>query len=239
MKTSINGLKFIQSFEGCILHPYLDQGGTATIGFGFTFYPGGRKVTMSDPALTQAEADDYFEQIVSGFCVSVLGLLTITPTQNQIDSLTDFAYNLGIGAFQSSTLLQHVNQKCVVEEDFTIYDHIGKEVSVGLLARRKAEYELFISASNQSTTMENTSTVQTNVTPETPQTLIITAMTVTYQKAINGQVVDTRTVNVVANEAVCAALQADPSLAAPGWNISVVPNTGTQGPAIPNGATTN
>ena len=48
----------VKRFEGCRLAPYLCPAGKATIGYGMTVYPDtGKKVSMSDPALTQEQAE--------------------------------------------------------------------------------------------------------------------------------------------------------------------------------------
>lgn len=141
-----NGLKFIQSYEGCVLHAYKDIGGTPTIGWGMTQYPNGVKVKLSDLPLTQEEADTMFEQLVQPYCNGVIEALggTVQLNSNQLCALTDFAYNCGVGAFQNSNLCQHVKTNTVTQQDFTIYDHIGSFVNQGLYNRRLAEYNLFI-----------------------------------------------------------------------------------------------
>lgn len=48
MKTSPKGIQLILSFEGFSAKPYLDSAGIPTIGYGNTYYPGGKKVTMKD-----------------------------------------------------------------------------------------------------------------------------------------------------------------------------------------------
>lgn len=145
MEISEQGQKFIQSYEGCILHPYLDQGGTPTIGYGFTYYPNGTKVKITDPSITQAQADEMFTQIVKPYADGVLEATSgVSLNQNKLDALTSFSYNCGLAAFRQSTLCQHVLLNRVTEADFTLYDHVNGAVSVGLLNRRKAEYQVFI-----------------------------------------------------------------------------------------------
>jgi GH24 family phage-related lysozyme (muramidase) len=66
-------------------------------------------------------------------------------TQNQFDALASFVYNVGVGAFEGSTLLRKLNSGEVEavprEMQRWVYDN-GKKIS-GLVKRRKQEAELF------------------------------------------------------------------------------------------------
>jgi hypothetical protein len=99
---------------------------------------------MTDKLLTQVQADTFFISMVKPYATGVIEACGGYINQNQLDALTSFTYNCGVGAFRQSTLLQNVLHGKVTEADFTLYDHVGKQVSVGLLNRRKAEYQLFI-----------------------------------------------------------------------------------------------
>lgn len=238
------GIDFIKGFEGCSLTPYEDVGGTATIGYGFTHYPNGMVVTMQDTPLTQEEADAMFLEIVQPYCDGVKSVCNVSLNDDQLAALTSFAYNLGVKAFQRSSLAQHVNQNCVVESDFTTYDHVGNNVVQGLLNRRIAEYNLFITsvpnveklqsnnnmnptteenvngAVSESANVENTAETQNSVTQETLQVLKIQGIQVSYERIIAGQVTDTRTVAVTTTpELITAFAQSD--LVEAGWNIKV------------------
>ena len=191
MELTPNDLKFISDFEGCILHPYDDGFGNITICQGFTHYPDGTEVTMGDKALTQSQCDTMFQEEVKPYATGVLDVVSVPLNTNQLCSLTDFAYNCGLGAFKQSTLCQHVKNHCVVEQDFTEYDHAGGQVLQGLLNRRKAEYQLFITpilATNK--IMEPTETTvggaTPEVTPQTPKVLKIESITVVYSEFENG-----------------------------------------------------
>lgn len=213
--------EFIKSWEGCLLTPRPDGvNGACVIGWGMDSYPNGVPVKITDAPITQEQADSMFLELLApyfeGVCEAVGA--SISSQINKLVPLVDFAYNLGLGAFKQSTLLQHVMAGMVVESDFTIYDHVGTQVDAGLLARRKAEYELFIKPINEIKTME-----PTNVTQETPQVLTVSQIAVTYKTFVNGEVTeDSRTVDVTVTPELCAALKAS-SLVAPGWNIDVVP----------------
>lgn len=54
MKLDESGYKLIQEFEGLSLVPYLCSAKVATIGYGNTFYPSGKKVTMQDQPISLA-----------------------------------------------------------------------------------------------------------------------------------------------------------------------------------------
>jgi hypothetical protein len=63
-----SGIDLIIGFEGCVLHPYLDQTRTPTIGIGMTYYPStGKKVTMADKPLTKDQAYSEFLLLVKPF----------------------------------------------------------------------------------------------------------------------------------------------------------------------------
>lgn len=227
-----NGLIFIKNFEGCKLSPYLDMAGTPTIGWGMTYYPDtGKSVTMTDNPLTQAEADNYFILMVKPYTEGILEAVegSVELNSNQLCALTDFAYNLGVGAFKQSTLCQHVKDNCVVEADFTEFDHAGGQVVQGLLNRRIAEYQLFITPIVAPIkTMEPTTNVSSDApTPTVDQTteqiIKINSVTVNYDQIVNG---------ITQNAGIAVTVKLTPELLAelkssneqfvlPGWNIVV------------------
>ena len=56
MKLDENGYKLIMGFEGLSLVPYLCAAKVPTIGYGSTFYPSGKKVTMQDTPINLESA---------------------------------------------------------------------------------------------------------------------------------------------------------------------------------------
>ncbi|MEX1034778.1 MAG: lysozyme [Sneathiella sp.] len=154
---SSRGADFIKSFEGNRLTAYDDGTGVMTIGYGHT---GDVKVGET---ITQAQADSYFMEDVKGAVAAVNSAVKVNLTQGQFDALVSFTYNVGGGAFKSSTLLKKLNagdfNAVTAELDRWIYagdkqgmlaDFVrwaqpgsGKEVSPVLKERREKEGRLF------------------------------------------------------------------------------------------------
>ena len=108
MKTSQKGIDLIKSFEGTKLKAYKCSAGIATIGIGTTRYPNGNSVKIGDTC-TLEQAETYLKHDLERFEDSVNRLVGLKIHQFMYDSLVSFAYNLGAGALQSSTLLKKVN----------------------------------------------------------------------------------------------------------------------------------
>ena len=89
------GYLLIAQFEGLRLKPYLCSAGVPTIGYGSTFYPSGRKVTMRDKPITQETAFWMLKQVANMFAKDVDSLVTSNINQNQFNALVSFAFNLG------------------------------------------------------------------------------------------------------------------------------------------------
>jgi GH24 family phage-related lysozyme (muramidase) len=141
-------LKLIKEFEGCRLEAYKDAAGVPTIGWGTTRYLDA-PVRMSD-SISQAMADELLQNDVENlFGPGVLALLPAARKWQppQIAALVSFAYNVGLGALEGSTLRKRLlagEDPCqVVREELPKWCHAGEAVLAGLERRRKAEVELF------------------------------------------------------------------------------------------------
>jgi lysozyme len=146
MKTSINGLNLITSNEGLILHPYLDVAGVPTIGYGTTFYPGGKRVTMKDKPITKDQAISFLQNALTSFENDINHFVRSKINQNQFDALADFTYNEGSGHLKSSTLLQKVNANPndpTITHEFLKWVYADGKVCVDLVHRRTQESNLY------------------------------------------------------------------------------------------------
>lgn len=145
MKVSDNFFVILKKFEGFISCPYKDQVGIPTIGIGSTFYPGGKKVSMTDPCITLSKAFEY----VRNFITPVEELITKelpTANQNQFDSLVSFTYNVGVGGFKNSTLLKKAKKNVndpTIRDEFMKWKKAGGKVIPGLVKRREQEANLY------------------------------------------------------------------------------------------------
>lgn len=143
MKTSRKGIDLILSFEGFSSGPYLDSAGIPTIGYGNTYYPGGKKVTLKDPAITRERGKELFSSVLPVYEKIVSSKIKVVLTQNQFDALVSHTYNTG----GSDTLFSLINKKAdaeAIRDWFTSrYITAGGKVLNGLIRRREAEADLF------------------------------------------------------------------------------------------------
>jgi len=148
------GYLLIAQFEGLRLKPYLCSAGVPTIGYGSTFYPSGRKVTMQDKPITQETAFWMFKQVANMFAKDVDSLVTSNINQNQFNALVSFAFNLGSDidadnipeGLGDSRLLRRVNANPndpEIAREFVKWNKAGGRVLDGLTKRRLKEAELY------------------------------------------------------------------------------------------------
>ena len=154
MRLNDSGYKLIMSFEGLKLKPYLCSAGVPTIGYGNTFYPNGKKVTLKDKPITKEYAFEIFKFIADLFAKDVDSLIKSKVNQNQFNALVSFAYNVGTDidhddipeGLGDSTLLKKVNANPLdlnILSEFLKWNKSNGEVINGLTARRKKEAALY------------------------------------------------------------------------------------------------
>jgi lysozyme len=146
MKLDENGYKLIQGFEGLSLVPYLCSAKVATIAYGSTFYPSGKKVTMQDQPISLATAKWMLKETADKFAADVDKLIKSKITQNQFNVLVSFAFNLGISALSRSTLLKKVNANpndVTITNEFLKWNKAGGKVINGLTKRRTTEAKIY------------------------------------------------------------------------------------------------
>lgn len=145
MEVNKAGKDLIKRFEGCKLKAYKCPAGLWTISWGLTFYPDGTKVKEGD-VITQQQAEDYFNAIVDDFAKKVDALIKSNVTDNNFSALVSFAYNVGMGNFQRSTLLRKVNanpKDPSIRAEFNKWVRANNVVLKGLVRRREAEAKLY------------------------------------------------------------------------------------------------
>ena len=139
MSYSQSGIDLTKHFEDCKLKAYRDGGGVLTIGYGHT-----RHVQAGD-VITQDQADKFLLADVADAADAVNDYVTVDLTQNQFNSLVDFAFNCGVGAFKGSTLLKLLNAGQIEAAcaQLARWNQDNGVVVAGLTRRRQAEQVLF------------------------------------------------------------------------------------------------
>jgi lysozyme len=135
-----------KQFEGFKAKPYLCPAGIPTIGYGSTYYTDGRKVTLADEPISEPSAATILlHELQHTYLPGVLRNCPILGTdERKCNAIVDFAYNLGVGRLQSSTLRRKINQQdwAGAKEQLMLWTRGGGRVLPGLVKRRLAEAAL-------------------------------------------------------------------------------------------------
>lgn len=154
MATAPEALDLIREFEGYLrevgggmVAPYLCPAHVATIGWGSIHYEDGRRVKLSDPPIDKVRAAELLMHEVGRICEPAIARLVTVPLHPLMHgALVSFAFNVGVGALQSSTLLKRVNARDWddVPRQFAKWNHGGGRELRGLTRRRKDEAAMFM-----------------------------------------------------------------------------------------------
>ena len=135
-----------KQFEGYRGKPYLCPAGVPTIGYGSTYYGSGAKVALTDPPMSEPDATALLlQELAHTYLPAVLRHCPILLTdERKCNAIVDFAYNLGIGRLQTSTLKRKINAQDWdgAKEQLMLWTKGGGRVLPGLLKRRTAECQL-------------------------------------------------------------------------------------------------
>lgn len=144
----VSAEKIIAQFEGLKLKAYQDTGGIWTIGYGSTKDPFTGVPVKQGDAISKDTALTWLKKDIEQRQFALKKLIKVPISSNQLAALTSLAYNIGLGAFQTSTLLRLLNQKkpnIEVADQFLRWNKVKGVVVKGLTNRRILERELFLS----------------------------------------------------------------------------------------------
>ena len=141
MKMSKRGIELIKKYEGCRLKAYKCPAGVWTIGYGHT------RNVRPDDIINEEEANVLLGIDIKAHEDNIKRLVKVAINQNQFDALVSFEYNIGYGNFANSTLLRLLNTGNYegASKQFSRWVYVGDKVLEGLVKRRNAEMELFLS----------------------------------------------------------------------------------------------
>ena len=167
MKLSPNGEALMHRFEGFRNRPYLCPAHIWTIGYGHVLYQEQIRLPVvkkdgyegilrkefplkdeDNRVWSKPEIDELFRTDVGDFERGVLRLVpSVAGRQGSFDALVSFAFNAGLGNLQRSQIRMRANRGDWegAAEAFKQWTKGGGKVLPGLVKRRDAEIELFLS----------------------------------------------------------------------------------------------
>ena len=169
MKVSDKGIHLMHEFEGYRDKPYLCSAKMWTIGWGHVLYQDQIRLPIvrksgytgvlraelplrpeDDRVWSKEELVEIFKDDLVSFERGVLRLapnLDSPEHQHKFDACVAFAYNVGLGNFQRSTIRQRIKRENWegAADAFMMWTKAGGKVLKGLVRRRGAERSLFLS----------------------------------------------------------------------------------------------
>ena len=139
MKTSQKGIDFIKRHEALRLNAYLDAVGVWTIGYGHT------KTAKKGMTITEAEAEKLLVDDLKT-AEEEINSHNLPLKQHQFDALVSFVFNVGTGAFRTSTLLKRIKEDVNhpdIPNQFNRWVYGNGKVLPGLVRRRNEEAKLY------------------------------------------------------------------------------------------------
>lgn len=146
MKTSDKGIAFIKSFETLRLQAYKPVRTEKYYTIGYGHY--GPDV-IPGMVITEPEAEALLQTDLVDFEICVnRSTAGWNLRQCQFDALVSFTFNVGVNAFQNSTLLKLIKQGAsekAIRDEFARWCYSDGRVLKGLQRRRQAEADMYFS----------------------------------------------------------------------------------------------
>jgi lysozyme len=146
VNVSKTGIALIKHHEGVRSRPYRCPANLYTVGVGHLIGDGKSLPESWNRTFTQEEIDGLLKSDLRRFELGISKMLPNVPLrQCEFDCLVSFAFNLGLGTFQRSTLRQALlrGDKKAAMESLVKYCRAGGKILRGLQTRRLDEKALF------------------------------------------------------------------------------------------------
>ncbi len=146
MNVSKAGIALIKHHEGVRSRPYRCPAHLWTVGVGHLIGDGKLLPDSWNRTFTEVEIDGLLKSDLRRFELGISKMLPNVPLrQCEFDCLVSFAFNLGLGTFQRSTLRQALlrGDKKAAMESLIKYCRAGGKILKGLQTRRLDERALF------------------------------------------------------------------------------------------------
>ena len=146
MRVTDEAKALMRKHEGFREKAYLCPASKWTIGYGNTFYENGQPVREGH-VIDRYRAERLFSYWVDEFAKGVTRLLGGKKlNENQFSAVVSFCYNLGLRAFERSTLRRKILSNPddpAIAAEFKRWTRAGGRVLNGLVTRRREESQLY------------------------------------------------------------------------------------------------
>jgi lysozyme len=152
-----NLIEMLKHHEGVRYQPYQCPARLWSVGVGRLIDPAHLRVPFEDRlslpipqgwdrTFSEAEVDALLQEDLARFLDGVRRLCTVAPLSNRHLALTSFAFNVGLGNLQNSTLRQKHNRGDHegASNEFLKWNKGGGRVLPGLETRRKDERAMYL-----------------------------------------------------------------------------------------------
>lgn len=142
-------LEVIERHEGRVPYPYRDGGGVLTIGVGHVILPNENhllKYSKQNPA-----PDSVIDELLkndTAIARAAVAKTGVPLSQNQTAALVSLVFNIGVNAFNNSTLLKKLRagNYSGAADEFLRWNQDNGKVEKGLVSRRASERATFLTA---------------------------------------------------------------------------------------------
>ncbi|KAL2751862.1 glycoside hydrolase family 24 protein [Sodiomyces alcalophilus JCM 7366] len=141
-------INLIKEFEGWYPDIYVDPAGYPTVGYGHLCSDSSCSDVSYSIPLSEADGENLLRDDITNFqnCITWQTASSVVLNANQYGALVSWAFNVGCGASESSSLIARLNAgedpNTVAEEELPRWNQGGGQVLPGLVRRRAAEVEL-------------------------------------------------------------------------------------------------
>jgi len=142
MKPSAELIEFLASWEGpASFVPREDPCAPGVFDVGY-----GHLCKFDHATITPSQALDLLASDVERAAKTVDRLVLVSLTQNQYDAIVSLVYNIGVAAFERSTMLKYLNNSDFdfAANEFQKWNKAGGKIIGGLIRRRAAERAMFV-----------------------------------------------------------------------------------------------
>ena len=156
MKLPDATVSMIKHHEGVRYKPYKCPAKLWTVGVGHVLYPEQGKMPIGERdkfalkiedfrVFSKDEVDNILKADLQRFIAGVLRYCPDNLNENRMGALVSFAFNVGLGTLQRSTLRQKHNRGDFegVKQEFLKFTKAGGKVLPGLVKRRNDEIALY------------------------------------------------------------------------------------------------